>query len=415
MPGSETSSASLLLLKANRVSAIVFSTAIENEQDRNMFQWVSLNVSKSASLSPVSKFDYIDALRGIAVLLVVLAHTPVPSRAVVLNQIGSYGVQLFFIVSAFTLFLSLASRASRDTRPVLFFFIRRVFRIAPAFYLAAALYLMKDGLGASAWAPDGIHGWQIVATLLFLHGWHPLSINAVVPGGWSIAVEMNFYLFVPLCFLLVTNVYRAFGLAVALGALGVVLDRLALPTLLGDYVQQPTLFEWFPLLWFPAQACVFPIGFALYFLFDKQSGKMSAEPKTVMLVCCGAVATVILWKVHLAQALLPAAFGIGVFAYFVAVYKPKLVVNPMTRYVGKISFSVYLSHFWMIALVREHLVPLWQDADPYFAAACFYISVLTLTCAVASLTYRFFEVPGQALGAALINYIKGKIRSAQEI
>jgi peptidoglycan/LPS O-acetylase OafA/YrhL len=380
-----------------------------------MFQSISLNVPESALRSPVSKFDYIDALRGVAVLLVVLAHTPVPDQASALNQIGSYGVQLFFIVSAFTLFLSMASRASRDARPVLFFFIRRVFRIAPAFYLAAAFYLIKDGLGASPWAPDGIHGWQIVSTLLFLHGWHPLSMNAVVPGGWSIAVEMNFYLFVPLCFLFITNVYRAFGLAVGLGGLAVVLNHLALPAILSDYTQDPTLLAWFPKLWFPAQACVFPIGFALYFLFDRRSGKMSAERRTVALVCCGAVASIILWKVHLAEALFPIAVGIGIFAYFVAVCKPRLIVNPMTRYVGKISFSVYLFHFWMIAVVREYLVPLWQGANPYFAAACFYVFALALTCVVASLTYRFFEVPCQVFGAALINYIKGETKKVQEI
>ncbi|MGY4334561.1 peptidoglycan/LPS O-acetylase OafA/YrhL [Bradyrhizobium sp. LB7.2] len=142
---------------------------------------------------------------------------------------------------------------------------------------------------------------------------------------------------------------------------------------------------------------------------------MSVDQNTVKLVCCGAVATIILWKVHLAEALLPVGFGIGVFTYFVAVYKPRLVVNPVTRYVGKISFSVYLFHFWMIAYVREHLVPLWQNANPYFAAACFYISALTLSCVVASLTYRLFEIPGQALGATLINYIKSETKNVQEL
>ncbi|MGY4468378.1 peptidoglycan/LPS O-acetylase OafA/YrhL [Bradyrhizobium sp. LB9.1b] len=357
-----------------------------------MLQWFWLDVPEPTR-SPVSKFDFVDSLRGVAVLLVVLAHTPVPDQVSTLNQIGSYGVQLFFIVSAFTLFLSLASRASRDARPVLFFFVRRFFRIAPTFYLAAAFYLLKDGLGASPWAPNGIDGRQILATLLFLHGWHPLSMNAVVPGGWSIAVEMNFYLFVPLCFLLITNVHRAFGLAVGLAALAAVLNHLALPLILVDYAQWPTIMAWFPILWFPTQACVFAIGFALYFLFDRRSNKMSVDQNTVKLVCCGAVATIILWKVHLAEALLPVGFGIGVFTYFVAVYKPRLVVNPVTRYVGKISFSVYLFHFWMIAYVREHLVPLWQNANPYFAAACFYISALTLSCVVASLTYRLFEIP----------------------
>ena len=36
-----------------------------------------------------------------------------------------------------------------------------------------------------------------LSTAFFLHGLHPEAINSVIPGGWSIAVEMTFYLFFP--------------------------------------------------------------------------------------------------------------------------------------------------------------------------------------------------------------------------
>src|ERR1700677_4057654 len=49
----------------------------------------------------------------------------------------------------------------------------------------------------SYWPPHGIHASYFVLTALFIHGWHPYTFNSIVPGGWSIAVEMNFYLLFP--------------------------------------------------------------------------------------------------------------------------------------------------------------------------------------------------------------------------
>lgn len=354
----------------------------------------------------VRKFDYVDALRGIAVLLVVLAHTPVPSRLIILNIAGAYGVQLFFVVSAFTLFLSMASRVTRDSQPVLFFFIRRIFRIVPAFYVAGIFYLIVNSTGLNPWAPDGMHAWQIIATALFVHGWFPLAMNAVVPGGWSIAVEMNFYLFVPLCFALATNIYRAFFLAVGLAILAVGLNRLFLPEILADYAHNPTILYWFPRLWFPTEACVFPIGFALFFLCDRTTGHMRSDRKSWMLIGIGAVIAIVLWRLRIAESMLVAAYGIGMFVYFIAVFSPRIFVNPIVQYIGKISFSVYLFQFWIIDLVREYLMPYWQNTNPYIMTVYFLICVVPPTCAVAALTHSFIEEPGQTLGKAVIKRIE---------
>ena len=56
----------------------------------------------------------------------------------ILANKGKYGVQLFFIASAFTLFLSRHRRSEVGNKN---FFIRRFFRIAPMYYLGIILYL----------------------------------------------------------------------------------------------------------------------------------------------------------------------------------------------------------------------------------------------------------------------------------
>jgi len=79
-------------------------------------------------------YAYIDALRGYAVLAVVATHvqdlTPdLPFVVKRLADFGSMGVLLFFVVSAFTL----SASWTRRNDGAVAFYIRRLFRIAPAF------------------------------------------------------------------------------------------------------------------------------------------------------------------------------------------------------------------------------------------------------------------------------------------
>lgn len=84
-----------------------------------------------------NRFEYIDAMRGLAIFLVMVVHAG--SRAGVdgylrlFTEAGQYGVQLFFVVSAYTILLSLDRRRTGDPRLMQNFFIRRLFRIIPVY------------------------------------------------------------------------------------------------------------------------------------------------------------------------------------------------------------------------------------------------------------------------------------------
>jgi peptidoglycan/LPS O-acetylase OafA/YrhL len=89
---------------------------------------------------------HLDALRGIAMLAVLLVHSwywfdrvlPLRRFLAEIAFSGQRGVQLFFIVSAFTLFMSNDNRRN-EKHPTLNFFLRRFFRLAPMFYIALVL------------------------------------------------------------------------------------------------------------------------------------------------------------------------------------------------------------------------------------------------------------------------------------
>ena len=219
-----------------------------------------------------TKYAFIDALRGYAVLLVITCHTggmfhelPYPLKK--LTNFGWHGVQLFFMMSCVTLMLSWRSEEARGIALKSAFWIRRFFRIAPMYYAAAGLYFLIE------MPPSGFDLGQMLASFGFVNAWHPILIPTVpdrwmvVPGGWSIGVEFSFYLAFPLIMALVRSMRAAVGFLVVALILGSAANALLAAPLMGDYGNVAAAnFLYF---WFPNQLPVFALGTILYFLLQR--------------------------------------------------------------------------------------------------------------------------------------------------
>jgi peptidoglycan/LPS O-acetylase OafA/YrhL len=364
-------------------------------------------------------FGYIDALRGVAFLVVVLYHClgriqGLPARFIAVVDKGNYGVQLFYVASAFTLFLSLDQRAKLDRRPVLFFFVRRFFRIAPMFWAAIIFYVALSGFGPRSSAPFGIGVGHILSTFFFLHGWYPTTINSVVPGGWSIAVEMVFYALVPLFFFHARSLKRMLPVFVIL----LIISRLAswgmrrwlLHVMAPSYNECIQAFVYY---WLPAQLPVFCLGFILFILLtddcplaSQKSDSVNRRRGALLLLAA------ILFSAVLIRFEPPMAFiGFGVVSVLVAfsiAYRPNIVlVNAFTRYAGKVSYSGYLMHFFVLDVLCDLLLRarVFVTSPPIVQYFLTVASVTAGTLVVASLTYQFVEKPGRNIGRRAIQHL----------
>ena len=157
------------------------------------------NIQQGSVLSRVRTFDF---LRGLAILGVIAVHTSPRSGISIVDFVadfGRFGVQLFFLISACTMCHMWKLREG-ESSPVRNFYIRRFFRIVPLFWLAIPLYLLVNATNKTHSEPKNIGELEVFLTATFLHGFWPTSINSVVPGGWSIAVEMTFYALFPALF-----------------------------------------------------------------------------------------------------------------------------------------------------------------------------------------------------------------------
>jgi peptidoglycan/LPS O-acetylase OafA/YrhL len=376
---------------------------------------------------PRIQLDFIDALRGVAIIGVLLSHA---QRNVEIYQAmghpaqmspwlsryaeqGARGVQLFFVISALTLFLSAGKRAS-ESEPWLNFYVRRIFRIAPMFYIAFCVYCVAPVLLKGQGLPPLA---TILGTLSFTNGWNPtwlLGANDVVPGGWSIGVEMSFYIVFPLVFLALRNFPRA--LAALL--LVLILDVVTWPLLLRYApIDDMELWARYVFVWLPNQLPVFLFGICAYFVLFGQEGRLTTffhEGDRRHNACWFMLAVAILliapqWLDDpRAVFLYGAAFALLALCLYRQPYR--WLVNRPLQHIGKISFSGYLTHFFMLQVARKLLAKVHAgdrlSPDLYFVATV--LLALAGTVLVSSVTYRLVEVPGQALGKRLIQALASR-------
>lgn len=374
-----------------------------------------------SSTPDIPKYPYIDALRGYAILGVLLVHASqaISPSSPILQRLmfgGSYGVQLFYVVSAITLCMSWHVRSPQEDAPVRNFLLRRWFRIAPMFYLAVALYVFIYGFSPSPRTPNGVEWWFIPLTLLFLHGLHPETILSVVPGGWSIAVEMSFYLVLPILLRRLTS--TSSSLAFLLTCLAAsALSSLAFAHLWsGAYpAHQQWLVTSFLYCNFFNQLPIFALGILAYRVIENRRHLLLwMIGGTVLLL-----PLILLLLVHLTSPLahaVPSHIVMGalfaILALALAHFPVRALVNPPIIQLGKISFSIYLLHPCVIEVcTRLGFVDLFPKGD--VPSVLFFLFIVAVTVLLSYITYMLVERPGVRLGNRLIAHLE--LESSQHV
>jgi peptidoglycan/LPS O-acetylase OafA/YrhL len=361
----------------------------------------------------MKKLEFIDALRGLAILGVIMVHTfaygtPNPSGKIgIMFSSGANGVQLFFLASAFTLFLSFKNRSSIEEFPIRNFFVRRFFRIAPMYYLGICYYLLQDGYGPRFWLGDATHitPLNIISNFTFIHGFNPYWINSLVPGGWSIGIEMIFYGILPFLFSKIKNINQAFILFI----LSLFL-RLFFYALLIKFplISSTSLWNGFLFLYFPSQLPVFSLGIIFYFLVIENESVKNISSKWILLFSGLLILQLSTQTTHLLPTHVLFSIGFLLLGYSLSSFKFKLLVNPVITHIGKISFSMYLVHFAVLHwLDKFHLVNYSQNGIINYAAR--FSITIAITAAISTFFYNVIEIPFQKVAKNIISrWEKGK-------
>lgn len=165
--------------------------------------------SITSAVKPKVHFHFIDALRGIAALWVVLYHYAADERqkelinflpnwlVVVVFKWGSLGVAIFFVLSGFVIAYSLR-QAKIDFNYFGRFSLRRLSRLSPPYYVAIIISLglafISSHVKGVAFAPmdEPLSFGRLLAHLFYLQG--ILGQKNIDDVYWTLCLEVQFYL-----------------------------------------------------------------------------------------------------------------------------------------------------------------------------------------------------------------------------
>lgn len=348
-------------------------------------------------------YHNLDVLRFFAFLLVFISHLPILSTSGLLNfvanQAGVLGVQLFFVISGF-LITGLLLNEQKETATISLrkFYLRRVFRIFPLYFfillviLAIALILDQPTLNFA-----NFFGYYFTFLGNFdrvFNGFETVHYFLGAGVLWSIGVEEQFYLFIPL---LLSKLKKQRTILLILSAIYVftLCYKFFVIRTFDDSTYAYRTLSFSPLSVFDAITFGCILG-AISIHYKTALEKFIQQlPISVLLIAILGIFSLTIADFYLENIYLSAIIVrqaiTALFALIIAMvcFHPSISKAPKSKsvlwlnHLGKISFGLYIYHDLTILFFDYYL-------DNLFVII---LTAMMATILISWLSYRFLEQP----------------------
>ncbi len=332
----------------------------------------------------------IQALRAVAILLVVLFHLW-PSRVTG----GFTGVDVFFVISGFLISGSLLAELAANSKIKLAtFWAKRVRRLLPAAMLVIAVTIIASLIFVPPFTRIAFFD-EAIASIFYFENWHLAAsaadyFSSASPGPfqhyWSLAVEEQFYLVWPLLLaLLALLVGRKFNRAVIAVVIGLITAGSFAYSLWLSF-EQPTLayFSTFVRAW------EFGIGALIAIFASKiRLPRMALAPMSIGGMAVIAISALTLNEAVVFPGWVALVPTLGTAMVIAAGLRPlptwlqKIYDFRPISFTGDVSYSMYLWHWPLIVLLPFALGKRLGGLE--------LVAILAGTYVVAYLSKRFVE------------------------
>ena len=337
---------------------------------------------------------FLDSIRGIAALMVVVAHTIEMSVEYSVNayflgelynsiDIGRLGVVIFFLLSGFVIPMSLKKRNGRE---IVNFGIKRFFRLYPVYWFSI-LFAVFIGVGVGI---EIIDAKQVLMNFTMIHKF--LGYESVISAYWTLHLELVFYFLCAFVFKLGVHDINRYGYVFAMFFMIVAIALGMLRYYYGIKI---------PVVMGLGLSCMFIGAYFSYLLSINDSHKYF---KIFMLI---GLFLLLLYVTHIyyykdgwVRWYLCYVFAFLIFFLMVTLYKVK---NKFFVFLGDVSYSMYLLHSVVIGFVFLYFSK-YFDKDSAFV---FLITMVMIFSVVISyMAYKFVEVPFQNIGGKVIKVLE---------
>lgn len=322
------------------------------------------------------RWTYIDALKGLAMLIVIAAHcinNNLPENIQTILGNGRHGVQIFFVISGLLTAISInklhlySGEYQLKRKVLLGWMTKKIKNIAPVYYFVILFILALDCL-------SGITGYEYLATywlgeeksisianvlthILFMNGFFPHYINSIIGVEWYIADLAIFYIsyavFLERFCADKKNIMKIIVLFIILMYLLKYFDRHITiydfdAHIYGSYINTFNILAQLP--------CLLMGVYISHFFIDNVGNKsyklLGVTGWTMLLL-------MLLNMLHITESLMDVMYGIS--ASFILLGMRSgigCLPNCLFKLIGKCSLEIYLTHLLLIEAWNKCIYPI---------------------------------------------------------
>lgn len=346
------------------------------------------------------RLDYLDSIRGIAALLVAYSHFLVSPAwrdlgynffdeiirfsTTEIFDIGKFGVVVFFAISGFVIPISLLKSQQRSPR--LAFALKRFFRLYPAYWLSIILAVLVAGVSTDFK--------EIALNMTMFQRF--FGGDDILNVYWTLQIELIFYF---LCIILLQfNIFENPNRA---ELVSYIFLGLALLLAIFRYMLNMKL----PVAVMLALSIMFWASiWREHLLYETKDATRRAHRYLYIFLAAMPIIALLAYNIDLGKGEVwyryVLSYYLGILAFIILTTRLR-IKSKIMKYLGEISYSVYLMHLIVLTILNKHsIIPTLSDAGiPNQLSAIFYLMTVI---ALSSIAYHLIELPGQKLGATIL-------------
>ena len=344
-------------------------------------QLILIKYSKNVNSIKNEQILSIQYLRAFAALAIVFHHAreQFPGfQAIFPSDIGSAGVDIFFVISGF---IMVFITETGDHSPSKFMW-NRIIRIVPLYWFYTAITVILYAVAAGLFRGNGLTLPHVILSLLFIPHPNPgdLSLSPLIKIGWTLNYEMFFYV--------------VFAIAMSINYSRRVLITYVFLVLLVT-IDSAHLISLPPEIQFYCRDIVLEFAAGMLLCHAYRAGKLKGKILIgAVLLSLGASALIINTSPDLMtfRAIKLGIPAIAIVAGLLACEHslPKLRV-PL--FIANVSYSIYLSHIMVIAILRYLYPRLGIPTAGLISTITFVLISLTMGILCGVVSYFVVEKP----------------------